>query len=187
MPADCRASQLARSKHFGDGLMAAADAAGISGQSARKWLCRFGQGGEKSLKDRSGRGAHAVSRCRTCFAYRAARPLAHADAAHCLVVGRQRRCGKPAASPLGLPGLKALDPVEPVVGHEPEGPGELLQDNGSACRSRLFARTCEALGHQAHLHQALPAAVQRQGRTFATDLPASMGLWAHMEQQRRTH
>lgn len=56
----------------------------------------------------------------------------------------------------------------------------LIMDNGSAYRSRLFAKTCQAL-----VHQTLPTADQWEGREIHPDVPARVGLWACPGQQRR--
>ena len=55
-----------------------------------------------------------------------------------------------------------------------------ITDNGSAYRSQLFARTCQALVHLAHVYQALSSANQLQGRALHPDLPARgayAGTW----------
>lgn len=110
------------------GLMPAAQAAGISGQSARKWLRRFEQGGVNSLRDRSSRPVRTRSTVDGDLAARieqlrrARMPMRRIA----VVVGRSVATVSRLLARLGLSSLKALDPVEPVVRYEREAPGELL-------------------------------------------------------------
>lgn len=209
------------------GLMPAAEAAGISPRTARKWLQRFEESGEADLMDRSSRPARTHTtvddELRTRIErLRRARMSMRTIAG---VVGRSVATISRVLAACGLSSLKALDPAKPVVRYERAAPGELLHmdtkklgcierpshrvtgnrrdasrgagwevahvaiddhsragfvqmhvderkdsavaflkasvahyaalgvrikrlitDNGSAYRSRLFARTCEALG-----------------------------------------
>ncbi|MFP5472247.1 MAG: IS481 family transposase [Gammaproteobacteria bacterium] len=110
------------------GLMPAAEAAGISPRTARKWLQRFEQHGERGLLDRSSRPA----RTRSCL-----------DAQLCERIEQLRRCRMPMRqiarivgrsvptvcrllARLGLSSLKALDPVSVPLRYERDAPGELL-------------------------------------------------------------
>ena len=110
------------------GLMPAAEAAGISRQSARKWLRRFEEGGQDALRDRSSRPdrtrntvdkdlAERIEKLR-----RARMPMRRIAT----VVGRSVATVSRFLAGLGLSSLKALNPVEPVVRYEHESPGELL-------------------------------------------------------------
>ena len=209
------------------GLMPAAEAAGISLRTARKWLKRFEEFGEAGLMDRSSRPERTRTtiddelRARIERLRRGRMPMR----AIAGVVGRSVATISRVLAACGLSSLKALDPAKPVVRYERAAPGELLHmdtkklgcierpshritgdrrdtsrgagwevahvaiddhsragfvqmhanerkdaavtflkaavahyaalgvqikrlitDNGSAYRSRLFARTCEALG-----------------------------------------
>jgi transposase InsO family protein len=110
------------------GLMPAAEAAGISRQSARKWLVRFEQSGEQALRDRSSRPARTRSTVDSELAQRieqlrrARMPMRRIAA----VVGRSVATVSRLLAGLGLSSLKALDPVQPIVRYERESPGELL-------------------------------------------------------------
>lgn len=110
------------------GLIAAAEAAGISRQSAGKWLRRFQEGGQQALRDRSSRPqrtrdsidedlAGRIERLR-----RARMPMRRIAS----VVGRSVATVSRFLAGLGLSSLKALDPVEPIVRYERQAPGELL-------------------------------------------------------------
>jgi len=209
------------------GLMPAAEAAGISPRTARKWLMRFEEFGEAGLMDRSSRPDRTRTtvdgelRARIERLRRTRMPMRTIAN----VVGRSVATISRVLAAAGLSSLKALDPAKPVVRYERVAPGELLHmdtkklgcierpghritgdrrdasrgagwevahvaiddhsragfvqmhaderkdsavaflkaavahyaaigvrikrlitDNGSAYRSRLFARTCEALG-----------------------------------------
>jgi transposase InsO family protein len=108
--------------------MPAAEAAGISRQSARKWLVRFEQSGEQALRDRSSRPARTRSTVDSELAQRieqlrrARMPMRRIAA----VVGRSVATVSRLLAGLGLSSLKALDPVQPIVRYERESPGELL-------------------------------------------------------------
>ena len=110
------------------GLIAVAEVAGISRQTARKWLGRFEQCGEKALRDRSSRPDrthHTVNKDlaeRIEQLRRARMPMRRIAA----VVGRSVSTVSRFLAGLGLSSLKALDPVEPVVRYEREASGELL-------------------------------------------------------------
>ena len=110
------------------GLMPAAEAAGISRQTARKWVRRFQDGGQEALRDRSSRPAR--TRCtvdgelaqRIEQLRRARMPMRRIAC----VVGRSAATVSRFLTGLGLSSLKALDPVQPVVRYERDAPGELL-------------------------------------------------------------
>ena len=110
------------------GLMPAAEAAGISVRTARKWRQRFEEHGEAGLLDRSSRPAKTrtsldqtlcqrieqLRRCRMPMR-RIATVVGRSVATVCRLLAR-----------LGLSSLKALDPVAPAVRYERQAPGELL-------------------------------------------------------------
>jgi transposase InsO family protein len=110
------------------GLIPAAEAAGISRQTARKWLVRFEHGGDAALCDRSSRPARTRSTLDGELASRIEQlrrsrmPMRRIAA----VVGRSVATVSRLLASLGLSSLKALDPVELVVRYEREAPGELL-------------------------------------------------------------
>ena len=110
------------------GLIAAAEAAGISRQTARKWVRRFEQGGQDALKDRTSRPNRTRSSIDTKLAERieqlrrARMPMRRIA----VVVGRSVATVSRFLAGLGLSSLKALDPVVPTLRYEREAPGELL-------------------------------------------------------------
>jgi transposase InsO family protein len=110
------------------GLMPAAEAAGISARTARKWLRRYQDEGEAGLADRSSRPMrtrstvdeelrHRIERLR-----RARMPMRRIAQ----VVGRSVATVSRVLAALGLSSLKALEPVRPVVRYERCAPGEML-------------------------------------------------------------
>jgi len=110
------------------GLMPAAEAAGISARTARKWLRRFEAHGEQGLLDRSSRPAKTRTNldealCERIEQLRRSRMPMRRIAA---VVGRSVATVCRLLARLGLSSLKALDPVAPLVRYEREAPGELL-------------------------------------------------------------
>ncbi|MDP3134834.1 MAG: IS481 family transposase [Burkholderiaceae bacterium] len=110
------------------GLMPAASAAGISRQTARKWLQRFEQGGLDALQDRSSRPVRTRSTVDSELTQRIERlrrarmPMRRIAT----VVGRSVSTISRLLARLALSSLKALDPVQPIVRYEREAPGELL-------------------------------------------------------------
>ncbi len=110
------------------GLMPAAEAAGISVRTARKWLHRFRTDGEAGLLDRSSRPITTRTRLdaqlleRIEQLRRGRMPMRRIAA----VVGRSVATISRALARLGLSSLKALEPREPIVRYEREAPGELL-------------------------------------------------------------
>ena len=110
------------------GLMPAAEAAGISARTARKWLRRFEAHGAQGLLDRSSRPAKTRTNldealCERIEQLRRSRMPMRRIAA---VVGRSVATVCRLLARLGLSSLKALDPVAPLVRYEREAPGELL-------------------------------------------------------------
>lgn len=110
------------------GLMPAAEAAGISARTARKWRHRHAESGWDGLLERSSRplatrstvGADLLLRIEQLR--RARMPMRRIAA----VVGRSVATISRHLAKLGLSSLKALDPVEPAVRYERHAPGELL-------------------------------------------------------------
>jgi transposase InsO family protein len=110
------------------GLMPAAEAAGISARSARKWLERFNEHGQQGLYDRSSRPVRTRTSldealCERIEQLRRSRMPMRRIAA---IVGRSVATISRVLAGLGLSSLKALDPVAPVVRYERHAPGELL-------------------------------------------------------------
>jgi len=110
------------------GLMPAAEAAGISARTARKWRDRFEQEGIDGLMDRSSRPARTRSTIDGDLALRIEQlrrsrmPVRRIAA----VVGRSVATISRVVAGLGLSSLKALDPKPALVRYEREAPGELL-------------------------------------------------------------
>ena len=110
------------------GLIPAAEAAGISRQTARKWLCRFEQCGHDGLGDRSSRPDRTRSTidCKLAIRIEQLRRSRMPMRSIAGVVGRSVATVSRFLAGLGLSSLKSLNPVEPVVRYEREAPGELL-------------------------------------------------------------
>ncbi|MES2400074.1 MAG: IS481 family transposase [Pseudomonadota bacterium] len=110
------------------GLISAAEAAGVSRQTARKWLRRFEQGGPQALCDRTSRPDRTRSSIDSKLACRIEKLRRSRMPMRCIagVVGRSVATVSRFLAGLGLSSLKALEPVEPVVRYEREAPGELL-------------------------------------------------------------
>jgi len=110
------------------GLTAAAEAAGVSLCTARKWLRRFEGGGAEALGDRSSRPRRVRSSIdealvRSIEQLRRLRmPMRRIAELVCRSVSTVSRL----LARLGLSSLKALDPVRPVVRYEHPAPGEML-------------------------------------------------------------
>jgi transposase InsO family protein len=110
------------------GLMPAAEAAGISVRTARKWLRRFETEGEAGLQDRSSRPNRTRStvdrelRARIEQLRRSRMPMRTIAR----IVGRSVATVSRVLATLGLSSLKALEPKEPVVRYERSAPGEML-------------------------------------------------------------
>ena len=110
------------------GLRAAAEAAGISLRTARKWRKRFAAMGDPGLLDQSSRPHRTRSSLdqelveRIEGLRRARMPMRTIGR----VVGRSVATISRTLKVLGLSSLKALDPTPPVVRYERAAPGELL-------------------------------------------------------------
>jgi len=110
------------------GLIAAAEAAGISPRTARKWLHRFAVQGEAGLMDRSSRPVRTRStvdeELRTRIEQLRRQRMPMRTIAR--VVGRSVATISRVLATLGLSSLKALEPKTPVVRYERSAPGEML-------------------------------------------------------------
>ena len=110
------------------GLMPAAEAAGISLRTARKWLRRFETEGESGLRDRSSRPDKTRStigaelRARIERLRRDRMPMRRIAQ----VVGRSVSSISRLLATVGLSSLKALEPVKPIIRYERSTPGEML-------------------------------------------------------------
>lgn len=110
------------------GLMPAAEAAGISPRTARKWLRRFEQEGPEGLVDRSSRPRRTRMSVddvvqRSIEQLRRLRMPMRRIAE---LVSRSVSTVSRTLARLGLSSLKALDPGRPVVRYEHIAPGEML-------------------------------------------------------------
>jgi transposase InsO family protein len=112
----------------GLGLMPAAEAAGISPRTARKWLKRFQEGGVQGLHDRSSRPMRTRTNLDVALherieqLRRSRMPMRRIAT----IVGRSVSTVSRLLARLGLSSLKALDPIASIVRYEREAPGELL-------------------------------------------------------------
>ena len=110
------------------GLTPAAEAAGVSLRTARKWRERFESGGEEALRDASSRPRRTRSTIDAKLAERiellrrARMPMRKIAA----VVGRSVATISRLLATLGLSSLKALDPAVAKIRYEREAPGDLL-------------------------------------------------------------
>ena len=110
------------------GVMPAAEAAGITPRTARKWQRRFDEEGVSGLYDRSSRPARTRTSLDSALwerieqLRRARMPMRRIAA----VVGRSMATISRALAHLGLSSLRTLDPPSPIVRYEREAPGELL-------------------------------------------------------------
>ena len=110
------------------GLMPAAEAAGISLRTARKWLRRFETEGEAGLRDRSSRPDKTRStidaelRARIERLRRDRMPMRRIAQ----IVGRSVSSISRLLATVGLSSLKALEPVKPIIRYERSTPGEML-------------------------------------------------------------
>lgn len=111
------------------GLRAAAEAAGVSPTTARKWRRRYAREGEAGLSDRSSRPAHSPRRAEAlkrerALALRRTQRLTYA----CIGerVGLSRSAVARACQAAGLARLPALEPATAPRRYERSRPGELL-------------------------------------------------------------
>ena len=110
------------------GLRPAAEAAGVSLRTARKWLRRFEQEGPDGLGDRSSRPSRTRGTVdevvqRSIEQLRRLRMPMRRIAE---LVGRSVSTVARWLARLGLSSLKALDPIRPVLRYEHLAPGEML-------------------------------------------------------------
>lgn len=110
------------------GLLPAAQAAGISTRTARKWLQRFEEHGCDGLHDRSSR----PKRTRSTIDLQTAQRMEQLRRSRmpvrkiASVVGSSVATVSRFLASLGLSSLKALEPREKALRYEREAPGELL-------------------------------------------------------------
>ena len=110
------------------GLRAAAEAAGVSLRTARKWLKRFRQDGIEGLADRSSRPWHTRSSIDEALGQRIEQlrrgrmPMRRIAE----LVGRSVSTVARWLAKLGLSSLRALEPPRVVVRYEHAAPGDLL-------------------------------------------------------------
>jgi transposase InsO family protein len=110
------------------GLMPAAEAAGISARTARKWQRRFEHDGQAGLMDRSSRPQRTRSSVNEELAQqieqlrRARMPMRRIAA----LVGRSVATISRLLARWSLSSLKSLQPAQPIVRYERSAPGELL-------------------------------------------------------------
>jgi transposase InsO family protein len=112
----------------GRSVTEAAEAAGVSERTARKWLARYRAEGPGGLSDRSSRPHRiarrtAPERARAVLALRRARMTAEEIAA-CLAMPQRTASRICARADLGR--LRALDPAEPANRYETPRPGQLV-------------------------------------------------------------
>ncbi len=110
------------------GLTPAAEAAGVSPRTARKWLARFEDEGMDGLRDRSSRPSRTRSTVDAVLErwVEQLRRLRMPMRRIAELVGRSVSTIGRLLARLGLSSLKALDPVRPIVRYEHVAPGEML-------------------------------------------------------------
>ena len=110
------------------GLTAAAEAAGVSPRTARKWFGRFEQEGLDGLRDRSSRPSRTRSTVDEALGrwIEQLRRLRMPMRRIAEIVERSVSTVSRVLDRLGLSSLKALDPVRPIVRYEHVAPGEML-------------------------------------------------------------
>jgi transposase InsO family protein len=110
------------------GLAAAAEAAGVSLRTARKWLRRFEQEGLDGLADRSSRPRKTRSTVDEVLgrSIEQLRRLRMPMRRIAELVGRSVSTVSRWLARLGLSSLRALEPVRPIVRYEHSAPGEML-------------------------------------------------------------
>jgi transposase InsO family protein len=112
----------------GRALAEAAEAAGVSARTARKWLARYRAEGEAGLQDRSSRPRRVPRRTapeqeRAVLALRRTR-MTGEEIAACL--GMAERTVQRILRRAGLGRLRALEPAEPACRFETPRPGQLV-------------------------------------------------------------
>lgn len=117
-----------RIQEHGLSVTEAAEAAGVSERTARKWLARYRTEGPAGLGDRSSR-PRRIPRATTSERQRAALALRHTrmtadEIAVCL--GMAPRTVSRILARAGLARLRSLDPTEPANRYETPKPGQLV-------------------------------------------------------------
>ena len=110
------------------GLTPAAEAAGVSRRTARKWLGRYQESGVLGLADRSSRPRKTRSTVDELLegTVEQLRRLRMPMRRIAELVGRSVSTIGRLLARLGLSSLKALEPVRPIVRYEHVAPGEML-------------------------------------------------------------
>lgn len=110
------------------GLRAAAEAAGVSLRTARKWLRRYGEHGLAGLVDRSSRPRRTRETVDAALerSIEQLRRLRMPMRRIAELVGRSVSTVSRWLARLGLSSLKALDPMRPILRYEHVAPGEML-------------------------------------------------------------
>src|ERR1700733_6296370 len=110
------------------GLTPAAEAAGVSVRTARKWLGRFEREGLDGLADRSSRPRRTRVSVDEALqrSIEQLRRLRMPMRRIAELVGRSVSTVARWLARRGLSSLKALDPVRPIVRYEHVAPGEML-------------------------------------------------------------
>ena len=110
------------------GLTAAAEAAGVSLRTARKWLRRYRELGLDGLADRSSRPRRTRGSVDAALerAIEQLRRLRMPMRRIAQLVGRSVSTVSRLLARLGLSSLRALEPVRPIVRYEHVAPGEML-------------------------------------------------------------
>lgn len=109
-------------------LMEAAEAAGISGRTASKWLARYRAEGEAGLRDRSSAPRRIPSKTPPDRepAIRALRKVRFTAAEIAEILGMALSTVSLVLKRIGLGRLSRLDPIEPPNRYEMKRPGELV-------------------------------------------------------------
>ncbi len=128
------------------GLKSAAQSAGISERTARKWFKRFEDLGTQNLLDRSSRPVKTRTSVNAHLAERIERLRRHRMPMRRIapVVGRSVATVSRLLARLELSSLKALEPVQTVLRYEWSAPGELLHMD-----TKNLGRI-EQVGHRIH-------------------------------------
>jgi transposase InsO family protein len=110
------------------GLTAAAEAAGVSVRTARKWLRRYQENGLDGLADRSSRPRRTRGSVDAALerAIEQLRRLRMPMRRIAQLVGRSVSTVSRLLARLGLSSLRALEPVRPIVRYEHAAAGEML-------------------------------------------------------------
>jgi transposase InsO family protein len=163
-----------RIEEEGWSLTAAAEAAGISERSARKWLSRWRSEGEAGLLDRSSAPKRVPSRLSTdrLQAIEALRRLRMTAAEIAEVLGMALSTVSRWLARIGLGKRSALQPLEPPNRYERRHPGELIH---------VDVKKLGRIGRRGAGHRVLgPARRQSQEKTGPKRLGATGWEFVHV-------